>query len=161
MGTMVNLFKVTATLKTHRGEAGREQIDNQTTKGLAREHLLRAGESGKLLVLSVKRASGNVGTASPSSPKVLVSSWGEVGGRGPWANQPDSYGATLSPSSRGIWSSGRKEGPLEGHKGGKPPDPRASGHVEKAELRANKGTFLGRKWRRGLIASFSSHLSLV
>ena len=34
-----------------------------------------------------------------------------------------------SPAGRGICSSGRKEGPLEGHKGGKPPDPRASGHV--------------------------------
>lgn len=36
---------------------------------------LKVGESGSLLVLSDKRASGNEGTSSPSSPEVLVSSW--------------------------------------------------------------------------------------
>lgn len=54
------------------------------------------------------------------------------------------------PAVRGIWSRGRKEGPLEGHKGGEPPDPRASGHVVadgRGQAQGKQRTFLGRKPR--------------
>lgn len=95
------------------------------------------------------------------APEVLVSSQGEAGGGVLRENQRERYGVGPSLAGRGIWSSGRKEGPLEGHKGGEPPDPRVSGHVgQRARLRANKGTFLGRKPPRGSIASFSSRLSV-
>lgn len=44
----------------------------------------------------------------------------------------ESYGAAPSLAGRGVWSSGRKEGPSGGHKGGEPPDLRASGRGEAA-----------------------------
>lgn len=121
-----------------------------------REHLLRAGESGSLLVLSDKRASGNAGTSSPSSPEVLVSSWLRLGGGVLQQSSGRTMGAAPSLASRGIWSSGRKECPLEGHKGGQPPDPRASGHVvaEGPGSGWTKGPSLAGSWQEAWLPHF-------
>lgn len=50
--------KVMVTLKTHHGEAGCEQRDNQTTKGKAGEHLIGPGSQGNFLSFQSKEPVG-------------------------------------------------------------------------------------------------------
>ena len=82
-------------------------------------HLLTAGRHGNFQLLQTKEPVGKQAVSSSSSPGgASFFSQGEAWGEGSWGRPTAELWGRSPSTGRGIWSSGRKEGPLEGHKRG-------------------------------------------